>query len=467
MDEDLFIESLGLGELCNPRRARVDWLAVQELVLQNPELAKVQCGRNGIFYALNLAICNSAYLAPVKLVEQLIRMNPDALTGDSFDFACGNHHLSMDVMEVILRHKAELLTNWSLRQVSFYRNRNLADFIISNYPDVLPKVCGEWSLIFGNSTQVFWLEAMLRLGSEFVSEEHAVEINMVHYFTTQSNLDAVKMLVGRYPCTLSIARRGRLPIHEAVSNYSGRGYGWNSLLVYFLLEQGYKHSVGEEQGGCGGLFVRDCEGNTPIESAIQLIRYVSFSEELVFGERWECLLVCFQFLYHKSGGHKNDTTFHAALATIPFADDILGLVGKRYEVDISMPNAKGQQCIEIAIEAIAQNSSKKATEGDIACAKRLLASILGEKYKGGGKHLASARDACGNLPLIQALNAGLRWDGGLLEILHAYPLALGEIDSHTGLHPFMISTAREYSELDSSFEMLRLFVNPALSATYA
>jgi len=251
-----------------------------------------------------------------------------------------------------------------------------------------------------------------------------------------------------------------------VSNYSGRGYGWNSLLVYFLLEQGCKHSVGKEQGGCGGIFVRDYEGNTPIESAIQLVRYVSFSEELVFGERWECLLVCIQFLYHKSGGHRNDTLFHAALATIPFADDILGLIGKRYEVDISMPNAKGRHCIEIAIEAIAQNSSKKATEGDIACAKRLIASILGEKYKGGGKHLASARGACGNLPLIRALNAGLRWDGGLLEILYAYPLALEEIDSHTGLHPFMISTTRQYSELDSSFEMLRLFVNPALSATY-
>lgn len=448
-------------------KARVDWVAVQELVLQNPELAKVQCGRRGVFYALNLAICNCAYLAPATLIEHLIHLNPDALTGDSFDFACGNHHLSMDVMEVILRHKTKLLTNWSLRQISFHRNRNLADFIISNYPDVLPKVCGEWSLIFGNSTQVFWLEAMLRLGSEFVSEEHVVEMSMVHHFTTQNNLDAVKMLVSRYPCTLSIARRGRLPIHEAGSNYSGRGYGWNSLLVYFLLEQGCKHSVGKEQGGCEGLFVRDNDGTTPIESAIQLVLYISFSEELVFGERWECLLVCIQFLYHTSGGHKIDTLFHAALATIPFADDILDLIGKRYEVDISMPNVKDRHCIEIAIEAIAQNCSKKATEGDIACAKRLLASILGEKYKGGGKHLASAKDACGNLPLIQALNAGLRWDGGLLEILYTYPLALGEIDSRTGLHPFMISTATQYSELDTSFEMLRLFVNPALSATYA
>ena len=94
MNEDLFSESLGLGEFCNPRKARVDWLAVQELVLQNPELAKVQCGRRGVFYALNLAICNCAYLAPATLIEHLIHLNPDALTGDSFDFACGNHHLS-------------------------------------------------------------------------------------------------------------------------------------------------------------------------------------------------------------------------------------------------------------------------------------------------------------------------------------------------------------------------------------
>ena len=465
--EQILIQKLGIRDCCNPRKAKVNWDAVQDLISKYPELAKVQCGKNGIYFPLNLAICNSAFPALAELVKMLIVLNPDALTGDSFELACANPNLSGDVFDAILCRKGELLTHWSMRQVAFYENTKVAKCIICDHPHVLPRVCRDWSLIFGNSTQSFWLRAMLELGSDCVSEENVIAINMVHYFAAQSNLDAVERLVERYPCTLSNTHMGRLPIHEALSNYSGRAYGWNAILVRFLLEAGYKHNIGKGEGGYGGLFVEDKEGKSPIESAIQMIHYLSFSEDTgMCGERWECLLVCIQFMHRRTGGHENDTLFHAALATIPFAVEILDLIAEHYEIDISLPNVEGQHCIGIAIGAITHGISQHFFEKDATC-ENIFKRILGGKYKGAGKHLASTKDANGNLPLVQALDAGLKWNRGLFQILNAYPIALDEMDSRTGLYPFMISSmgSQDSESNSSSFEMLRQFPNPLLYFT--
>ena len=204
---------LGLNACANPKTTDPNWDAVEKLIEYDPQSAKLQCGRCGIFYPLDLAICNEVSPVPPRIVEKLILAYPDVLTDNSFELACSNQNLHLDVFKVMLWHDRSLLSPWSLRKVAISNNTRVAKYIICNYPDVLPRTCGDWALIYGNTIQVFWLRMMLvsgeisAVGVDIVSEEHIEKMKLLHYFTSQSNLAAVKMLVERYPDTLSSASK--------------------------------------------------------------------------------------------------------------------------------------------------------------------------------------------------------------------------------------------------------------------
>ena len=207
---------LGLHGHCNPKNADPDWMAVEKMIEVNPESAMLQCGSCGIFYPLNIAICNELSPVPARIVDMLIVANPDVFTDDTFSIACSNHSLPLDVFEVLLSHDKSLLSPWSLRKVAIHDNQKLAQYIIHKFPYVLPRTVGDWALIYGNAIQQFWLRVMLSFHGKasenfyMMSEENVVKIKLLHYFISQSNLMAVRMLVERFPDTLSSSNMGRL-----------------------------------------------------------------------------------------------------------------------------------------------------------------------------------------------------------------------------------------------------------------
>lgn len=461
----------------NPRHAQADWDEMHDLLFNSSPscrrvVANISCGKNGIYYPINLAICNEVTPVPPRVLDLLIDADPNLLTKATFELACSNLEVKLQVVEIMLSHKSELLTLKSLRKIAFYDNVKLAEFIIRRYPHILPKNCEEWSVIYGNSIQTFWLSAMYRCGSEYVSESHVQKINLLHYMTSQSNLGAVELIVSHNPRALSIARHGRLPLHVALSNYKGRVYGWNADLVQLLLREGQKHSVGggEKYGGFGGLFVQDQEGYTPLELAIEQIRNLScLSKDALYGERWNCLLQCIHFAYKVLGGDNDDCMFLKALATIPFAPDIIDYVMEKYPLDniVSLTkNSKGQHCMEIVIDAMTKESPiQDIAKKSHVMQQQMFKSLLGQCYQWGGKHLARIRDSVGRLPLVHAVTAGLGWKSGVCEILSCYPRALEEMDPTSGLYLFMVaascgrhgSASSSGGDLNGCFELLRQY----------
>jgi len=501
-----------ISQNTDPRHANTNWDAILDLLMnkmpprQHHLVAKLPCGKNGIYYPLNLAICNQVHPVPAKVVQLLIQADPTLVTSTSLELACSNPQINLQVFEIILFHNTKnssrqlLSHHWrSLRQIAIYNNTRLAEFVMIRYTAILPKVCGDWSMIYGNAVQTFWLSVMLRCGSEFVSEDWLDKIKLLHYMTSQSNLDAVTLLLSYYPRTISSVvssrrvrqRQGdggcggggsRLPLHEALSNYKGRVYGWNSNLVAYLLNKGKEYNVGGEReggeeynltttggSGFGGLFVPDDEGNTPIESIIQQIRHLSSLSKdlLVFDgdERWKCLLQCIHFAHECLGGDHDDSIFLKALAIIPFAPDIIDWIVEKYKVDdVSLLNGKGHNCIEIVIEAVASHKSpiRYIAKKYNVYTNRLFQALLRDNgYNGGGKHLVRIEDQFGRLPLAKAITAGLRWENGVSEILCCYPRALEDVDPVSGLYLFMIAASGDYGggDLNSCFELLRRYPN--------
>jgi hypothetical protein len=231
--------------------------------------------------------------------------------------------------------------------------------------------------------------------------------------------------------------------------------------------------VGETYGGFGGLFVPDEEGNTPLESILHQIRYVSsFSnKDLLFGdERWNCLLQCIHFVHGSLGGDHDDSIVIKALSTIPFAPHVIDYMFEKYPVeDVSLlKNGKGQNCIQVVIEAITTKDSpiRKIANKYYILTKTLFTNLLGNRYEGGGEHLARIQDKCGRLPLVHAITAGLRWECGVSEILRCHPRALEEMDPVSGLYLFMVAAASDGSggggDLNASFELLRRYPNVAV-----
>lgn len=261
------------------------------------------------------------------------------------------------------------------------------------------------------------------------------------------------------------------PIHEALSNYSGRVYGWNSELAQYLLEEGQLNNVGLDYGGYGGLFVPDSEGKTPLASSIELIRNLLFSHD--WGERWECLMVCIRFLdrEYSCGDADNNSIFHAALNTIPFAVDVLDVIAERHGANPMFSGTNPKSTIFVAIESLARlantPSPYKAKERDTnKLSKALFKRLLGKDcYKGAGPHLARDKNKNGCTPLARAAALGVTWFGGLSEILDADNSALLKRDPGTGLHPFMLAAmgAECSTDLNAAYEMLKRNVTPLLS----
>jgi len=62
-----------------------------------------------------------------------------------------------------------------------------------------------------------------------------METHLLHFFVSQSNLDAVRLIVQAYPQILSVRKNGKLPLHVALLSYEDRGYGWNKkILLHFI-----------------------------------------------------------------------------------------------------------------------------------------------------------------------------------------------------------------------------------------
>lgn len=451
------IERFGCEDCSDPRKATPKWESLKEVLIENPDIAKEQCGQNGIYYPLNLAICIEANPVPVDIIEQLIEIFPEALTDESFQLACANPFFYTDALDVILKYKDDILSHWNLRKIASYDRKDFAHYIIAFYPHALPTCAGEWSLIFGRSTQTFWLQAMLQCRSHLVSEEKVIELNLLHYFTSQSNIDAVQILVEQYPSTLSIRTCGKLPLHEALSNYGGRSYGWNPELVSILLQRG--HLSGLE---FGGLFENDCDGMSALERSIEMIRNVSFSQELMFGEKWDCLMICIHFLHHfTAGADPEDNIIEIALGTIPFAVDILDLIVSRYANDLkTKPN---KNYIRLATDSISRPLTKSIVNKNSKIVNKLFQNISDGKYGGNGREFATQRDENNRLPFHNALNKGLGWRSGISTILASNIMALEETDSQNGLSPFMTTVIGEFCDLDTCFELLKRDLVPILN----
>lgn len=227
--------------------------------------------------------------------------------------------------------------------------------------------------------------------------------------------------------------------------------------------------MGGRDGGFGGLFVPNDAGTTPLASSIELIRDLLFSYD--WGERWDCLMVCIRFLDREFGGGENNSMFHAALNTIPFAVDVMDLIVERYGVEPSASDMRVKNPIHIAIEAMARmtitplSSFVKMNSVD-RNTRDIFQRLLGGSYEGTGLHLAREKDENGCIPLVRAAVLGIPWSGGLSDILEANIAALEERDPRTGLYPFMITALgnKGCPDLNVTYEMLKRYIGPLLDS---
>ena len=259
------------------------------------------------------------------------------------------------------------------------------------------------------------------------------------------------------------------PIHEAISNYSGRIYGWDPKLVRYLLQEGSRYQIGEEDGGLGGLFVPDEKGMTPFASCMELVRdHISFSShdpEMVFGEKWDCLIACIEFLNLEWGGDVNDSIFYAALNVIPFAVDLVDLIIDRYGMDAQN---NGKRAIDVAVTGTLRALKSTNTMGNVEVLEKtghiLFDRLLGDSYKGSGKHLVWEKDKNGRTPLVKAAASGLQWSQGLSAIFDANRGATEDTDFETGLYPFLLAAMEKEvgADLDATWIMLKCYVGPLL-----
>lgn len=384
----------------------------------------------------------------------------------TFKIACANKNIQLDAIQALLEYQSDLLTHWSLRHVASSKNKKVAQFIVRNYSDCLPSTWEDWALVFGLTQQAFWLEIMLHCGSHLSSLEFVMETHLLHFFVSQSNLDAVKLLVQAYPQTISIRKNGKLPLHVALSSFEGRGYGWNKQLVLYLLKEGLRLGVGCEgnqnsnpDDTLGGLYCKDYHGRTPLDAAVDMVRRTAFSCNLVFGERWNCLMACITFANDHLRGHDHDSIFHAALRVIPTEFDILQLILQKYNINVGDSSMDGMNSVHIAIDGVL-NVKRKLTNDDCSNLRKLFSNLLTPNgFPGSSPSLAKEKFQ-GRTPLAMAAMNGLSFLCGLKEIIDAHPKYLEEKDSNTRAFPFILAA----NSIESTYDILRVHINPFLES---
>ena len=465
----------GEVERPNLKLVHVDWEKVGELLNtesendeQNSSTRIAHSQASTFPYSpLKIAVYNELSPVPGHIIKAMLHMWPEESTADidtTFKIACGNKNIQLDAIQALLDYQSDLLTHWSLRHVASSKNKRVAQFIVRNYSDCLPSTWEDWALVFGLTQQAFWLEIMLHSGSHLSSFEFVMETHLLHFFVSQSNLDAVRLIVQAYPQTLSVRKNGKLPLHVALSSYEGRGYGWNKQLVLYLLQEGLRLGVGSDDSQnanadavLGGLYCKDYNGMTPLDSAIDMVRRTAFSCNLVFGERWHCLVACITFANDYRRGHDHDSIFHAALRVIPTAFDILQLIVQKYNINVGDPCIDGMNSVHIAIDGIS-NVKRMLTNDDCSNLRKLFSMLLTPDGFPGSSFSLAKEKFQGRTPLSMAAMRGLSFHCGLKEIIDAHPTYLEEKDPNTLAYPFIMAT----NSVNSTYDLLRVHINPFL-----
>lgn len=418
---------------------------------------------------LKIALFNEYTPVPGHIIKKMLQMWPEESLADihtTFKIACANKKIQIDAIQALLDYQSGLLTHWSLRHIASSENKRVAEFIVRNYSDCLPSTWDDWALVFGLTQQAFWLEIMINCRSHLSSLEFVMEAHLLHFFVSQSNLDAVRLIVQAYPQTIFVRKNGKLPLHVALSSFEGRGYGWDKKLVLYLLKEGMRLGVGcdDSQNAnpddtLGGLYCKDYHGMTPLDAAIDMVRQTAFSYNLVFGERWNCLMTCITFANDHRRGHDHDSIFHAALRVIPTEFDVLQLILQKYNINVGDVCIDGMNSVHIAIDGIL-NLKRKLTNDDCSNLRQLFSTLLTPNGFPGSSPSLAREKFQGRAPLTMAAISGLSCHCGLKEIIDACPKNLEEKDSKTQAFPFMLAT----NSIDSTYDLLRMHINPFLDS---
>merc|ERR1719223_244036 len=218
-DTMMLLELMGLGNSQNqdPKFADADWNAVEERLSSHAHEAR---SLHGITYPLNLALTNALTPVPALIVRKLIRAHRDALTEESFGAACRHLHTSAEVMKALLESDPSLaspenIRRWDLDWLATNKNEPVARIIVQLCPGALPKTNNDW-IEMRPSSHSFWLKVLLNMRSCVISEGNVKKLGLLQYFVSNGNVEAVRLLLQRYPSLLQHKTGNALPLHLAL-----------------------------------------------------------------------------------------------------------------------------------------------------------------------------------------------------------------------------------------------------------
>jgi hypothetical protein len=256
------------------------------------------------------------------------------------------------------------------------------------------------------------------------------------------SLETASILLHAYPQGIGrINRKGDLPLHTAVIEHR------NVDLVRSLLQEGVSQ-LGESN--CGGIFVRNRDGKTPLSLLYAHFRNGPVTTPLygIDVRLWETLksfIMVYDWQQRTVNVFRDEMMFHEEAMTTSFLHHLLTLQGPENVVELCIAADSatlGQIDVNgrVAISRIA---------GDRQYSKEILRLLL--KYC---PHMASVEDRSRRLPLHWAVACGRDLDDGLIDILNAYPSAVS-LPDNDGLYPFTIAALNLDCSIDITYLLLR------------
>jgi hypothetical protein len=349
------LDLMGLGNSQNqdPKFAHADWRAVEERLASHTLEAK---SLHGITYPLNLALSNARTPVPAIIVRKLITAHRDALTEESFGAACRHSHTSAPVMKALLDSDPSLaspenIRRWDLDWLATNQNEPVAQIIVEVCPGALPTTNNDW-IEMRPSSHSFWLKVLLNMRSNVISESSVKQLGLMQYFVANGNVDAVRLLLHKYPSLLQHKTGNALPLHLALEQghmYANEPWHNRAPIIKVLLELGLQQNVGGE-GGCGGLYTK-YQNKTALDFSIDALSCAWEDEE-----RKECLKVCIQVASSYMRGlptpDYEEPLLSAAIGILP--KQTIQLMMKKYPIQINDMDRFGKTAIFRVIELATQ-----------------------------------------------------------------------------------------------------------------